>query len=91
MHWTVDKVSDQSLLNTAGWRFIIPQLYKKYPNDDMKLNIILTAPPTLKISRERFDVSILADMTVDVMDADGEVSVACISVVSLISHISHRS
>ncbi|CAA6670821.1 unnamed protein product [Spirodela intermedia] len=71
MHWTVDKVSDQSLLNTAGWRFIIPQLYKKYPNDDMKLNIVLTAPPTLKISRERFDASILADMTVDVLEADG--------------------
>ncbi|CAA7407912.1 unnamed protein product [Spirodela intermedia] len=81
MHWTVDKVSDQSLLNTAGWRFIIPQLYKKYPNDDMKLNIVLTGPPTLKISRERFDASILADMTVDVLEADGEVSVACISVI----------
>ena len=83
LHWMVDKVSDQALLNTAGWRFIIPQLYKKYPNEDMKLNITLTSPPSLKISRSGFEAKILSDMIVDVMDVKGDTSVACISMVLL--------
>ncbi|KAL4364180.1 hypothetical protein GQ457_04G024810 [Hibiscus cannabinus] len=39
VEWIVDKVPDQALLNIAERRFIIPQLYKKYSNDDMNLNI----------------------------------------------------
>ncbi|MQM00661.1 hypothetical protein Taro_033398 [Colocasia esculenta] len=81
MHWIVDKVPDQSLLNTAGWRFIVPQLYKKYPNDDMKLNISLSSPPVIKISRKNIDASIFADMTVNVLDGSEVVPVACISMV----------
>jgi hypothetical protein len=53
MHWIVDQIPDQSLLNTAGWRFIIPQLYKKYPNHAMNLNISLSSPPVVKISNQK--------------------------------------
>ncbi|VAI73311.1 unnamed protein product [Triticum turgidum subsp. durum] len=50
MHWVVDKVPDQSLLNTAGWKFIIPRLYWNYPNDDMVLNISMASSPIVSAS-----------------------------------------
>ncbi|KAM7274585.1 hypothetical protein ACFE04_016451 [Oxalis oulophora] len=81
MHWIVDKVPDQSLLNTAGWRFIIPQLYKKYPKDDMNLNITLSSPPMIKILERNLDATMYADLTIDVLQEDQTIPVACISLV----------
>ncbi|KAK1561067.1 hypothetical protein Q3G72_034038 [Acer saccharum] len=66
MQWNVDKVPDQSLLNTAGWRFIIPQLYKKYPKDDMNLNISLSSPPVVRISEHNIDATAYVDLIIDV-------------------------
>lgn len=82
MHWTVDKVPDQSLLNTAEWRFIIPQLYKKYPNDNMDLNISLSSPPEIRISENNIDATVYADLIIDVLEAGEVIPVACISLVS---------
>ncbi|KAK2377316.1 lipid-binding serum glycoprotein family protein [Trifolium repens] len=79
MHWIVDQIPDQSLLNTAGWRFIIPQLYKKYPNHAMNLNISLSSPPVVKISNQKAGVVVYADLTIDVLEADEVIPVACIS------------
>lgn len=84
MQWIVDKVPDQSLLNTAGWRFIVPQLYKKYPNDDMTLNISLSSPPVVIISEKNIDASINVDLIIDVLEAGEVVPVACISLVSFL-------
>ncbi|KAI3440922.1 uncharacterized protein J3R85_002954 [Psidium guajava] len=81
MHWTVDKVPDQSLLNTAGWRFVIPQLYKKYPNDDMDLNISLSSPPEIRITENNIDATVFADLIIDVLEAGEVIPVACISLV----------
>ena len=81
MHWLVDKVPDQSLLNTASWKFIIPQLYRKYPNDDMELDITLTSPPVIRINSQGIGATITADMTVNVLDASESIPVACITVV----------
>ncbi|KAF3443371.1 hypothetical protein FNV43_RR13053 [Rhamnella rubrinervis] len=82
MKWIVDKIPDQSLLNTAGWRFIVPQLYKKYPNEDMNLNISLSSPPVITISEHQtIDVSICADLIIDVLEARKSIPVACISLV----------
>ncbi|CAK7349060.1 unnamed protein product [Dovyalis caffra] len=81
MQWIVDKIPDQALLNTAGWRFIVPQLYKKYPNDDMNMNISLSSPPILRISEHNIDATIYADLIIDVLEADQVISVACISLV----------
>ncbi|ERN01662.1 putative BPI/LBP family protein At1g04970 [Amborella trichopoda] len=80
MSWIVDKI-DQSLLNTAGWRFIIPQLYKKYPNADMNLNISLSSPPYLSITRDGITTTVFADMTIDVLNSNEITPVACISMV----------
>ncbi|KAJ1389021.1 Lipid-binding serum glycoprotein, C-terminal [Sesbania bispinosa] len=81
MHWIVDQLPDQSLLNTAGWRFIIPQLYKRYPNHEMNLNISLSSPPVVEISNQKAGANIFADLTIDVLEEDKVIPVACISLV----------
>uniref|UniRef100_A0ACD6AK45 Uncharacterized protein n=1 Tax=Avena sativa TaxID=4498 RepID=A0ACD6AK45_AVESA len=81
MHWVVDKIPDQSLLNTAGWKFIIPRLYRSYPNDDMVLNISMASAPIMRITSEKIGATITADMIIDVLHGTETVPVACISVV----------
>ncbi|KAL6010266.1 hypothetical protein ACLOJK_000697 [Asimina triloba] len=80
MRWIVDKVPDQSLLNTASWKFIVPQLYKKYPNDDMLLNISLSSSPAIWITQDHIDATVSADMVIEVIDGGRIIPVACISV-----------
>ncbi|WOL12071.1 BPI/LBP family protein [Canna indica] len=87
MHWMVDKVPEQSLLNTASWKYIIPQLYKKYPNDDMLLNISLTSAPVIRITPQKIGATILLDMTVDVLDSGETIPVACIAMVVSVSGV----
>uniref|UniRef100_A0A0E0E1A9 Lipid-binding serum glycoprotein C-terminal domain-containing protein n=1 Tax=Oryza meridionalis TaxID=40149 RepID=A0A0E0E1A9_9ORYZ len=81
MHWVVDKIPDQSLLNTASWKFIIPRLYWSYPNDDMLLNISMASPPVMRITSEKIGATINADMIIDVLHDKETIPVACISVV----------
>ncbi|KAL5581757.1 hypothetical protein UlMin_014199 [Ulmus minor] len=81
MRWVVDKIPDQSLLNTAGWRFIIPQLYRKYPNDEMNLNISFSSPPSVRISESNIDAVVHTDLIIDVLEAGEVIPVACISLV----------
>ena len=87
MHWTVDKIPDQSLMNTAGWRYIIPQLYEQYPDDDMNLSIAVTSPPIIRIADHDIDTSIYANLIIKVLNSDEVVQVACISLVCLIDMI----
>lgn len=82
MRKIIDKVPDQSLLNTAGWRFIVPQLYKKYPNQDMNLNISLCSPPEIRISSGNIDATAYVDLIVDVLHERDTIPVACISLVT---------
>ncbi|XVF81535.1 hypothetical protein PTKIN_Ptkin15bG0162800 [Pterospermum kingtungense] len=86
MEWIVDKVPDQALLNTAGWRFIIPQLYKKYPNADMNLNISLSSPPIIRIAEHSMGATVYADVIIDVVQAGEVIPVACISLVSKLKY-----
>lgn len=81
MNWVVEKMGDQPLLNTAGWKYIVPQLYRKYPNDDIKLNISFSSPPVIIIFAEKIDVTAYFEMTINVVDAAEIIPVACISVV----------
>lgn len=91
MRWIVDKIPEQYLLNTAGWRFIIPQLYRKYPNDDMNLNISLSSAPVIVISEDSIHSTVYADLIIDVVEAGQIIPVACISLVSLCCKISKCS
>ncbi|MCL7032343.1 hypothetical protein MKW94_029402 [Papaver nudicaule] len=81
LRWIVEKVPDQSYLNTNRWRYIVPQLYKKYPNDNMRLNISFSTPPFLKIHSDEIDVTIYSDMIIEVLNDDEIIPVACISVI----------
>lgn len=69
-------------MNTAEWKFIVPQLYKQYPNDDLNLNISVYSTPVLKIGEKQVDATIHLEVIIDVLDAGQVVPVACISVVS---------
>ncbi|PPD93657.1 hypothetical protein GOBAR_DD09406 [Gossypium barbadense] len=80
MHWTLNKIPE-SLTNTAGWRYIIPQLYEQYPNDDMKLHVTVTSPPVIRIADHDVDTTIYADLTFEVLDSSEVVPIACISLV----------
>lgn len=84
MHWIVNKVPDQSLLNTSKWRYVVPQLYKQYPDDYMDLNITVSSPPTIKVVNDGIDVTIYLDVTVDVLDAAEIIPVVGISLVCFI-------
>ncbi|KAJ1290150.1 hypothetical protein BS78_02G221200 [Paspalum vaginatum] len=76
----VDKIPDQFLLNTASWRFLVPRLYEKYPNDDILLNISAISPPSVRITVGRIDAAVDLDITVNVLDRGEIVPVACLSV-----------
>ncbi|KAK6229788.1 hypothetical protein SCA6_018739 [Theobroma cacao] len=81
MHWIVDKIPDQSLMNTAGWRFIIPRLYEQYPDDDMNLSMAVTSPPIIRITDHDIGTTIYADLVIEVLSSGEVVPVACISLV----------
>ncbi|BBH02055.1 lipid-binding serum glycoprotein family protein, partial [Prunus dulcis] len=79
MQWVINKTADQSLLNTAGWKYIVPQLYKQYPNEDMELNISVSSPPIMTVVNNGINITVYSDVTIGVMDADEVIPVACIS------------
>lgn len=81
MRWTVDKFGHQSLLNTAAWKHIYPQLYAQYPNDNMTLNITITSAPTVKIMDLGINLTINVDVTINVVDSNQVIPVACVSLV----------
>jgi hypothetical protein len=77
----VDKIPDQFLLNTASWRFLVPQLYRKYPDDSLILNISAISPPSVRINVGTIDATVELDVTVYVLDFGKIAPVACMSVV----------
>ena len=83
MHWIFDNIPDQSILNTAGWRYIVPRLYEKYPNDDMNLNISVSSPPIIKVAKDDINAFVNLDVTIDVIDSGEVIPAACISLVNL--------
>ncbi|KAL6536791.1 hypothetical protein OROMI_026372 [Orobanche minor] len=84
MHWIVDKAPDESLLNTAGWRFIVPKLYNRYPNHDMSLNLSVTSPPIIEVEKQQIMATIPLDVVIDVLDVEEVIPVLCISVGDLV-------
>lgn len=92
MRWTVKKLPDQSLLNTTRWRYIVPQLYKQYPDDAMELNISASSQPKIEVDNNEIDLTIQLDVIIDVMDAAEIIPIACISLVCFIKmHIIENS
>ncbi|KAK6934517.1 Lipid-binding serum glycoprotein, C-terminal [Dillenia turbinata] len=79
MHWTIDKFMDQSFLNTAGWMYFVPELYRQYPNDDMTLHFAISSPPRTKISEGHIDITMHSDLNISVLDDGQPIPVACLS------------
>ncbi|XP_061348902.1 putative BPI/LBP family protein At1g04970 [Gastrolobium bilobum] len=80
MQLIVDELPDQNILNTAEWRFIVPKLYKRYPNDDMQLNISVSSPPVIQVTYQDIGATIFVDIIIDVLEGGEIIPVACISV-----------
>ncbi|KAJ4811161.1 lipid-binding serum glycoprotein family protein [Rhynchospora pubera] len=85
MHWVVNTIPEQFFLNTKTWRFLIPKLYKKYPNEDMALNISVTSSPLVKIGVGNIGATVNSDMLINVLDGNQTVPVACIAVEATVS------
>ncbi|WCJ37433.1 lipid-binding serum glycoprotein family protein [Euphorbia peplus] len=75
MRWIVDKLPDDTLLNTDA----VPQLQKPYPKHEMKLNISLTSPPIIRISEHKLIARVNAELVINVLKADKFVPVVCFS------------
>ncbi|CAN1799476.1 Putative BPI/LBP family protein At1g04970 [Linum perenne] len=80
MNWTINKFPDQSLLNTATWKDVCPELYEQYPNDDIIIDISAVSPPIITIAEDDGYVGIFLDATVKVLNGSQVVPVACLSV-----------
>ncbi|WJX31628.1 hypothetical protein P8452_20038 [Trifolium repens] len=80
MQIIIDELPDQNLLNTAEWRFIVPQLYKRYPNDDMQINVSVSSPPVIQVGYQDIGATLSVDITIDVLEGGEAIPVACISV-----------
>ncbi|KAH9555834.1 hypothetical protein CY35_08G137300 [Sphagnum magellanicum] len=79
LDWLVDELPQESMLNTAFWKWLIPQLYKKYPNDDMALDFSVSSAPQVELSKDGAKAFAGADMTIIVKTNNGSVPVACLS------------
>ncbi|XP_024976997.1 putative BPI/LBP family protein At1g04970 isoform X2 [Cynara cardunculus var. scolymus] len=79
MYWIIENLPEQKLLNTAGWRFIIPKLYKEYPNDEMSLNFTILSPPIIEVENQGIVASVSSDVIINVVDNGDVIPVACIS------------
>ncbi|KAL5054145.1 hypothetical protein RYX36_034827 [Vicia faba] len=77
-----------ALLNTAGWRFIVPQLYKRYPNDNMQINVSASFPPVIQVGYQDISATVSVDITINVLEGGETIPFACISVVSLLKSLS---
>jgi lipopolysaccharide-binding protein len=83
LDWLVDELPQESMLNTAFWKWLIPQLYRKYPNDDMALDFSVSSAPQVELSKDGAKAFAGADMTIIVKTNNGSVPVACLSMVGV--------
>ncbi|KAH8953031.1 hypothetical protein BDL97_08G003200 [Sphagnum fallax] len=75
----VDELPQDWLLNTAFWKWLIPQLYREYPNHDMAFNFSVSAAPQVELTRNGAKALAATEMTVLVKTNTDFVPVACLS------------
>lgn len=54
-------------LNTSSFEFLIPQLYKQYPNMPMLLTVATTKPPQVDINPASANFTVIGEVNVQVM------------------------
>ncbi|KAG0582311.1 hypothetical protein KC19_3G050700 [Ceratodon purpureus] len=79
LEWLVDELPQESWLNTHFWRWLIPQLYKKYPNMDMALAFACSGPPTVQLQTDGVTANAAAELNLLVKTDGKSLPVACIS------------
>lgn len=79
LEWVGDEALKEAWLNTHFWRWIIPQLYKKYPNMDMALDFSCSAPPTVKLQSDGVTGNAAVELTLLVKTDEEPLPVVCIS------------
>ncbi|KAI5056835.1 hypothetical protein GOP47_0028653, partial [Adiantum capillus-veneris] len=82
LNWLLDKLPDQTFLNTSKWKYLIPQLYQQYPNKEITLQFKVSAAPNVTLTLDGVDVSASAEMLIGVSDNGSNVQVACISIIA---------
>ncbi|KAL0214777.1 hypothetical protein P9112_006961 [Eukaryota sp. TZLM1-RC] len=58
-------------LNTNSWRYIIPQLYQRYPDTPMEALVATRSPPSVRLNSTGLTVSIPVIANVSVAPKDG--------------------
>ncbi|CAN7106311.1 unnamed protein product [Brassica rapa subsp. narinosa] len=81
MHVDIQETKNGSALSTSDWKLILPELYKQYPNVKMMLNMTVTSPPAVNITKNGIDAIIDLEISIDVQNSGAVLSVARISVV----------
>jgi lipopolysaccharide-binding protein len=54
-------------LNTSDWEYIIPGLYKTYPNSAMQISLAVTAAPVVSISSSGVDLLAVGELDIQVL------------------------
>jgi hypothetical protein len=85
LNWLVDTMPEKEFLNTSKWRYIIPQLYRDYPNAELTFHFDVTSPPTILLTPDGIEGSAVADMMIEAVKDGDLVPVACITIVSVLS------
>jgi hypothetical protein len=79
LEWRIDEAPKEAWLNTHFWRFLIPHLYKKYPNMDMALDFGCSKAPSVQLQTDGVTTNAAAELTLLVKSDGEELPVACIS------------
>eukprot|EP00897_Mesotaenium_endlicherianum_P005268 jgi/Mesen1/476/ME000101S10704 len=83
LEYEVDKLPETSIikLNTGSWRFLVPQLYRQYPNQPLALQFSAASVPVVQFTATGVVATVEGDMFITVVPASGEdtTRVACLS------------
>ncbi|CAA7040585.1 unnamed protein product [Microthlaspi erraticum] len=79
MHFIIDVTKNGSSLSTSDWKNILPELYKQYPNVKMMLNMSVTSPPYVSITKNGIGATIHLEISINVQHFGAVLSAASIS------------
>lgn len=76
MNVVIDETKNGSSLSTSDWKNILPELYKQYPNLKMMLNMSVTFPPCVNITKNGIGATIHLEISINVQHSGAVLSVA---------------
>jgi lipopolysaccharide-binding protein len=70
-------------LNTNDWQFLLPGLYKAYPNTPMQLDIFAAQPPSVSIGQSGMNVTTVSNLVISV--TKGPQVIPCITIAVVVA------